>query len=43
MLKFKAVFIQQESVLATFGSNKACACVVDIGATKINVCCVDDG
>jgi actin-related protein 8 len=43
MLGFKSVFIHQESVLATFGCNKAGACVVDIGSSKINVSCVEDG
>ena len=42
-LRFRSVFLHQESVLATFGAALPYACVVDLGAQKINVCCVDDG
>lgn len=36
-LGFKALFIHQESVLATFGTATSYGCVVDIGATKVNI------
>jgi len=42
-LSLKSAYIQQESVLASFAYALNCACVVDIGAQKTNVCCVDDG
>eukprot|EP00742_Colponemidia_sp_Colp-10_P008437 GILJ01009140.1.p1 GENE.GILJ01009140.1~~GILJ01009140.1.p1 ORF type:complete len:641 (-),score=104.64 GILJ01009140.1:295-2178(-) len=42
-LGFKACFLHQESVLACFGAGVSTACVVDIGAQKTNVVCVDDG
>jgi actin-related protein 8 len=42
-LGFRSVFLQQESVSALFGAGFSSACVVDIGATHINVVCVDEG
>jgi actin-related protein 8 len=42
-IKFKSLFIHTESVMATFAMAMSSACVVDIGATKINVCCIEDG
>lgn len=33
----------QESVCACFGSGISTACVVDVGAQKTAVCCVEDG
>jgi hypothetical protein len=33
----------QESMCATFGAGLSSACVIDIGATKTTVACVDDG
>ena len=38
----KVCFIQ-ESLAATFGSGVTQACVVDIGAQKTSICCVEDG
>ena len=32
-----------ESVMATFAMALTSACVVDIGSSKINVCCIDEG
>ncbi|CAI2360586.1 unnamed protein product [Moneuplotes crassus] len=42
-LGLKSIFMYQESVLATFGTATNYACVVDIGAEKINIACVEDG
>ncbi|KAL4510469.1 hypothetical protein ABPG72_004623 [Tetrahymena utriculariae] len=42
-LNFNAIYMHQESILACFGYCIGQACVVDIGAEKINVCCVDEG
>ena len=43
ILEFKAIFLHQESVLATFGTATAHGWVVDIGASKINIAWVEDG
>lgn len=40
---FKQVCVQQESLAATYGAGITNACVVDIGAVKTSVACVDDG
>ena len=40
---FKSAFLHLESVMATYAMAAATACVVDIGSTKMSVCCVDDG
>ncbi|OLL24237.1 putative actin-related protein 8 [Neolecta irregularis DAH-3] len=37
------VCIQQESVSVTFGAGISSACVVDIGAQKTSISCVDEG
>jgi actin-related protein 8 len=37
------VSLQQESLSATFGAGYGIACVVDIGAQKTSICCVDEG
>lgn len=37
------VCLQQESLSATFGAGYGIACVVDIGAQKTSICCVDEG
>jgi actin-related protein 8 len=42
-LNFKAIFIHTESVMSTFGAAMQSSCVVDIGSSKINVCCTDEG
>jgi len=42
-MKFRGVFVQQESACATFGAGVSTACVVDIGAQKTSVSCVEDG
>ncbi|KAJ1563588.1 actin-like protein arp8, partial [Nowakowskiella sp. JEL0078] len=42
-MKFRAIIIHQESVCATFGAGVSSACVVDIGAQKISVSCVEEG
>ncbi|CAH1797829.1 unnamed protein product [Owenia fusiformis] len=42
-LGFGAAIFHQESVCAIFGAGVPSACVVDVGAQKTSVCCVDDG
>jgi actin-related protein 8 len=42
-LGFGRVCLQQESLSATFGAGYSSACVVDIGAQKTSICCVDEG
>lgn len=40
---FGRVGIIQEAVAATFGAGATCACVIDVGAHKTSVSCVDEG
>lgn len=40
---FARVCFIQESLAATFGAGFTSACVVDIGAQKTSICCVDEG
>ncbi|GAC77660.1 40S ribosomal protein S14 [Moesziomyces antarcticus T-34] len=40
---FAQACIQQESVCATFGAGLSTGCVVDLGAEKISVSCVEEG
>jgi actin-related protein 8 len=42
-LRFKSVFIHNESIMSTYAMAMPSACVVDIGATKICISCVDEG
>jgi actin-related protein 8 len=42
-LEFASAFSHQESVLSCFGAGISSALVVDFGAEKTSVCCVDDG
>jgi actin-related protein len=42
-MKFKSIFIHTESVMATYAMALPQGCVVDIGSSKINVCCIDEG
>ncbi|KAF8141563.1 hypothetical protein EV363DRAFT_1308450 [Boletus edulis] len=42
-LGFKQICVQQESLAATYGAGISNACVVDIGAAKTSVTCVDEG
>ncbi|KAJ7091416.1 hypothetical protein B0H15DRAFT_836015 [Mycena belliarum] len=42
-LGFKQLCAQQESLAATYGAGLSSACVVDIGAVKTSVACVDEG
>ncbi|KAG8914446.1 actin-like protein arp8 [Tulasnella sp. 408] len=42
-LDFKRVCIQQEGLAACVGSGLTTACIVDIGAVKTSVSCVEDG
>ena len=40
---FKNIFLHLESVMSSFGLAIQSSCVVDIGADKVNICCVDEG
>ncbi|KAJ6099985.1 hypothetical protein N7467_001520 [Penicillium canescens] len=40
---FSRVCFIQESLAATFGAGFTSACVVDIGAQKTSICCVEEG
>lgn len=40
---FSRVCFIQESLAGTFGAGYTSACVVDIGAQKTSICCVDEG
>jgi actin-related protein 8 len=41
--QFKQVAFIQESLAATYGAGYTSACIVDIGAQKTSICCVEDG
>ncbi|CAG8950617.1 hypothetical protein HYFRA_00002826 [Hymenoscyphus fraxineus] len=41
--EFKQVCFIQESLAATFGAGYSTACIVDVGAQKTSICCVEDG
>lgn len=41
--EFRRVCFMQESLAATFGAGWSAACIVDIGAQKTSICCVDEG
>ncbi|KAJ1727076.1 actin-like protein arp8, partial [Coemansia biformis] len=40
---FQQLLVQQSSALVTFGAGFSSACVVDVGAQKTSVCCVEEG
>lgn len=40
---FKQLSLQQETLGATFGAGLSAACVVDVGATRTSIACVEDG
>ncbi|TFY78610.1 hypothetical protein EWM64_g5404 [Hericium alpestre] len=40
---FRQLCAQQESLSATYGAGISSACVVDMGASKISIACVDEG
>lgn len=42
-MEFKSLFIHNESIMSTYAMALPSACVVDVGSTKISVCCVDEG
>ncbi|KAG1222465.1 hypothetical protein G6F62_008954 [Rhizopus arrhizus] len=42
-MNFKAVLVQQESACATYGAGLSTAVVVDVGAQRTNITCVEDG
>ena len=42
-IRFKSLLMHREAVLAGFGMQSITSCVVDIGATKTSVICVEEG
>lgn len=42
-MRFKGIFVHLESVMATYAMATPSACVVDIGSSKINICCIEEG
>lgn len=42
-LEFSRVCFMQESLAASFGAGYSTACIVDVGAQKTSICCVEDG
>lgn len=40
---FQRVCFMQESLAATFGAGYSSSCIVDVGAQKTSICCVEDG
>ncbi|EJD07297.1 actin-like ATPase domain-containing protein [Fomitiporia mediterranea MF3/22] len=42
-LGFRQIVCQQESLASTYGAGISNACVIDMGAVKTSVSCVDDG
>lgn len=42
-IEFKQVTFVQESLAASFGAGYSSCCVVDVGAQKTSISCVDDG
>ncbi|KAJ3180741.1 actin-like protein arp8 [Geranomyces variabilis] len=42
-MKFRGATLLQESVAATFGAGITTACVIDVGAQKTSIACVEDG
>lgn len=40
---FQKVCFMQESIAASFGAGFSTACIVDMGAEKTSICCVEDG
>ncbi|XP_075154874.1 actin-related protein 8 [Haematobia irritans] len=42
-LRFRACFLVQDHVAATFGAGLGYACVVDLGDQKCSISCVEDG
>ncbi|KNC79347.1 hypothetical protein SARC_08253 [Sphaeroforma arctica JP610] len=40
---FRGIYLHQEGVCATFGAGLSHACVVDVGASKISVSCIEEG
>lgn len=42
-MNFKAIIVQQESSCAAFGAGFSMSCIVDIGAQKTSISCIEDG
>jgi actin-related protein 8 len=41
--EFSKICFMQESLAASFGAGYSTACIVDVGAQKTSICCVEDG
>ena len=42
-MRFRSIFVLQESVAAGFGSGIATGCIVDLGHQTTSVTCIEDG
>lgn len=42
-MRFKSLFMHTESIMATYAMAMSTACIVDVGSSKISVCCIDEG
>ncbi|ORX43767.1 actin-like ATPase domain-containing protein [Piromyces finnis] len=42
-MNFRAIIVQQESACAAFGAGFSMSCIVDIGAQKTSISCIEDG
>eukprot|EP00656_Telonema_subtile_P001013 TRINITY_DN10482_c0_g1_i1.p1 TRINITY_DN10482_c0_g1~~TRINITY_DN10482_c0_g1_i1.p1 ORF type:complete len:406 (-),score=73.31 TRINITY_DN10482_c0_g1_i1:41-1258(-) len=42
-MRFRSIFVIQESVAAGYGTGIATGCIVDLGHQTTSVCCVEDG
>ncbi|KAF2663762.1 chromatin remodeling complex subunit [Microthyrium microscopicum] len=40
---FRRICFMQESLAASFGASYTMTCIVDVGAEKTSICCVEDG
>lgn len=40
---FKGIILHTESVMSSFGGALQSSCVVDVGSSKISVCCIEEG
>lgn len=43
VMGFRQLIVQQESLAASFAAGLPSACVVDLGASKVSVSCIDEG
>ncbi|TGZ77044.1 chromatin remodeling complex subunit [Ascodesmis nigricans] len=42
-IRFAEVCIMQESVAASYGAGWSLGCIIDVGAQKTSICCVEEG